>query len=322
MLSTSHATAPSESGTGARRVDLGAQSRVGAVLDEVPIAERPVAEPNGSPDCERVVAAHGQDEGVVAQLGGGQPGPIDRPVDEGDVQFAVGHRPRQGAGRPVGQSNGDAGMGLPEPRERGGQIDHAQRLNGPDVQLASQDTPQTCHRVATLVGGGQALPSGRKERPSGLRQGDPAVVPHEEGLPELAFESLDRHAQARLHDVDTRQPARVKCNSSATATKCSSWRSSIDRSYRWFGAKEYIGPIHRRRPEWEEHSEDQPWSGPWRITPRGAAMADVVTSDTTIDTHGMVVIHRAFRRESRVAEELVTAVPDGDTGERPSSAAT
>ena len=43
-------------------------------------------------------------------------------------------------------------------------------------------------------------------------------------------------------------------------------------------------------------------------------MADVVTSDTTLDTHGMVVIHRAFRRESRVLGELVAAVPDGDTG--------
>lgn len=31
------------------------------------------------------------------------------------------------------------------------------------------------------------------------------------------------------------------------------------------------------------------------------------------DTHEMVVIHRAFRRESRLLGELIAAVPDGDT---------
>ena len=43
-------------------------------------------------------------------------------------------------------------------------------------------------------------------------------------------------------------------------------------------------------------------------------MPDVLTSATAPDTHEMVVIHRAFRRESQLLGELITAVPDGDTG--------
>ena len=35
---------------------------------------------------------------------------------------------------------------------------------------------------------------------------------------------------------------------------------------------------------------------------------------TPLDTHDMVVIHRAFRRESRLLASLIAAVPDGDTG--------
>ena len=42
-------------------------------------------------------------------------------------------------------------------------------------------------------------------------------------------------------------------------------------------------------------------------------MTDVFTSDGVIDTHEMVVIHRAFRRESRLLGELIAKVPDGDT---------
>ena len=33
----------------------------------------------------------------------------------------------------------------------------------------------------------------------------------------------------------------------------------------------------------------------------------------TVDTHDMVVVHRAFRRESRLLASLIAAVPDGDT---------
>ena len=41
-------------------------------------------------------------------------------------------------------------------------------------------------------------------------------------------------------------------------------------------------------------------------------MSDVLTSEALIKTHEMVVIHRAFRRESRLLGELVGAVPDGN----------
>ena len=33
----------------------------------------------------------------------------------------------------------------------------------------------------------------------------------------------------------------------------------------------------------------------------------------SVDTHDMVVVHRAFRRESRLLASLIAAVPDGDT---------
>ena len=42
-------------------------------------------------------------------------------------------------------------------------------------------------------------------------------------------------------------------------------------------------------------------------------MPDALTSERAIDTHEMVVIHRAFRRESQLLGELIAAVPDGDT---------
>ena len=42
-------------------------------------------------------------------------------------------------------------------------------------------------------------------------------------------------------------------------------------------------------------------------------MTDALASERATNTHEMVVIHRAFRRESRVLGELIAAVPDGDT---------
>jgi hemerythrin-like domain-containing protein len=41
-------------------------------------------------------------------------------------------------------------------------------------------------------------------------------------------------------------------------------------------------------------------------------MSVISTSDAAIDTHQMVVIHRAFRRESRLLIRLIGAVPDGN----------
>ena len=42
-------------------------------------------------------------------------------------------------------------------------------------------------------------------------------------------------------------------------------------------------------------------------------MTDIVDLARPPDTHEMVVIHRAFRRESRLLGELIAGVPDGDT---------
>ena len=42
-------------------------------------------------------------------------------------------------------------------------------------------------------------------------------------------------------------------------------------------------------------------------------MTDILDIARLPDTHEMVVIHRAFRRESRLLGELIGAVPDGDT---------
>ena len=42
-------------------------------------------------------------------------------------------------------------------------------------------------------------------------------------------------------------------------------------------------------------------------------MSDVLTSEAAINTHEMAVIHRAFRRESRLLGELIGAVPDGNS---------
>ena len=72
------------------------------------------------------------------------------------------------------------------------------------MQLTSQHASETRHRVATLVEGRQALSSSRQEGPAGLGQRNAAVVSHKEGLSELPLESLDRGAQAGLHDVDPR----------------------------------------------------------------------------------------------------------------------
>ena len=43
-------------------------------------------------------------------------------------------------------------------------------------------------------------------------------------------------------------------------------------------------------------------------------MSDVLASGMDLNTHEMVVIHRAFRRESHLLGELIAAMPDGDTG--------
>jgi hemerythrin-like domain-containing protein len=42
-------------------------------------------------------------------------------------------------------------------------------------------------------------------------------------------------------------------------------------------------------------------------------MTGALVSERVINTHDMVVVHGAFRRESRMLRDLIAAVPDGDT---------
>jgi hemerythrin-like domain-containing protein len=42
-------------------------------------------------------------------------------------------------------------------------------------------------------------------------------------------------------------------------------------------------------------------------------MTDALDSERVTNTHDMVVVHRAFRRESRLLGELIAAVPEGNT---------
>jgi hemerythrin-like domain-containing protein len=44
-----------------------------------------------------------------------------------------------------------------------------------------------------------------------------------------------------------------------------------------------------------------------------SVMSDILVPGMDRNVHGMVVVHRAFRRESHLLGELIAAVPDGDT---------
>ena len=138
----------------------------------------------------------------MTEIRGSSAGPVDGAVDEGDVELAVDDRPRQVAGCTPVQTKSDAGMGLAKAREKGSQVHHAKGLDCTHVQLTTKYPPETGHCVATLVHCGERRPSGRQEGPSSLRQGDAAVVPHEEGLPEFPLERLDRGAETGLHNVN------------------------------------------------------------------------------------------------------------------------
>ena len=115
--------------------------------------------------CQRIVAAHGEDERIVTEIRCHQPGPVDRPVDESNVELAVDDCPSQIAGCTPGQTKGDSRVGFAEGRKEGGQVHHAKRLNGPHVQLAAQNTAETGHRVAALVHRGESCPERQVEEP-------------------------------------------------------------------------------------------------------------------------------------------------------------
>ena len=127
----------SESGAGARCVDLRTQGRISAVLNEISIAEHGVAEADGATTRQRVVAAHGENERIVTEIRCHKPDPVDWPVDEGDVELAIDNCPREIAGSTPAQTKSDSRMVLSERRKESGQVHDAKRLNCPHVQLAA-----------------------------------------------------------------------------------------------------------------------------------------------------------------------------------------
>ena len=206
-------------------------------------------------------------------------------------------------------------MGLAKGREKGGQVHHAKGLNGTHVQLTTQHPPEAGDSVATLVHCSEGRPCGRQEGPSGLRQGDAAIVPHEEGLLELSFESLDRGAETGLHDMDPGGgPGEVLfLGHSHEVAKLAKLHASI------------LSMLNSQRIYWTNRQQEQRVGGTtggvrsWSVmTPcsncvERSVMSAVLTSERVINIHEMVVIHRAFRHESRLLGELIAATPGSDT---------
>ena len=124
--------------------------------------------------------AHGQDEGVVAEIGLGEPGLVDGPIDEGDVE--LGRPPLGARGRPPqhGRTESDPRMCLTETSEHRGQIDHAQGLDGTHVQLTAEDVANPGHRVTSLVDSSQGRVRCGQKGPASLSEHDSAIVSHEE----------------------------------------------------------------------------------------------------------------------------------------------
>ena len=87
----------------------------------------------------------------MAEIGLGKPGLVDGSVDEGDVEFAVRCLAREIARRGMRQTKRDSGMCLAESSEDLGQINHAQGLDGTDVQLTTEHAANPGHRVTSLV---------------------------------------------------------------------------------------------------------------------------------------------------------------------------
>jgi hypothetical protein len=91
-----------ESDSNTCRIDLGAQGGIGAVFNELSIAQCSVAQTDGPTIRQRIVAPHGQDECIMTEFHLEKLGSIDGSVHESNVEFAVGYGPRQLASRRVG----------------------------------------------------------------------------------------------------------------------------------------------------------------------------------------------------------------------------
>ena len=192
---------PGEAGCRAGGVDLGPQGRVSAIVDEIPISERRVAEPDRRPAGQRITAAHGEDELIAAQLDAGEPGPVHRAVDEGNVEFRIGCGARQSGGGVMTQPDGDTWMRTAKAGQQCGQVHDAQCLDSAHLQPAVQHPADAGDGLTALVGCGKRSACGRQQRPSGLGQRHPTVIADEECLAQFALQRADGRAQAGLHHV-------------------------------------------------------------------------------------------------------------------------
>jgi hypothetical protein len=132
-------------------------------------------------------------------------------VDEGHVQLGVGGRAGQGRSGVVAEPDAHLGVRAAEAGQQRRQVDHAEGLDRSDVQRAAQHTADSGDRVASLVGRAERPPRCRQQRPSGLGECHVAAVADEQPGAHLAFERVDRRAQARLDHVDPgRGPGEVQ----------------------------------------------------------------------------------------------------------------
>ena len=193
--------APGEPSGGAGDIDLGVQPGVGPVVDEVALAQRRVAKLDAGTLGQRVAMRDGEDQVVVANVDAGQPGRVSGAVDEGDIQLGVGGGAGEYRRGVVAEPDGDAGMGAAEGGQQGRQIYHCEGLDRSDMQLAAQDAADTGHRIPALVCRDERAAGRRQQRAAGLSKHHVSAVAHEQRDAHLAFECVDRRAEAGLDDV-------------------------------------------------------------------------------------------------------------------------
>ena len=94
-----------------------------------------------------------------------------------------------------------AGVRPGEAGEQGREVDHAEGLDGPDVQRAAQRAAHAGHGISARVRCVEGATGGRQQRST--RRSEPYVptVANEQPDSDLAFERVDRGAQAGLDHV-------------------------------------------------------------------------------------------------------------------------
>ena len=94
-----------------------------------------------------------------------------------------------------------AGMGPAEGSQQGRQVYHCEGLDCPDVQLAAQGAADAGHGISALVCCDERAPGRRQQRAARLGKHHAPAVAHEQRGAHLAFERVDRRAQAGLDHV-------------------------------------------------------------------------------------------------------------------------